>query len=633
MRDLVRATLLTIWGVLPLLALPLSGSVRAQLLADSFAVVVHVMDVNGGPLTTQALVKLSSNGSGGVQAAISYRDGIATIGRVASGDYTIEVSASGYDTVRENVSVSRSIKEFFISLRPSGEGSSQAYPVVPLLTGKSKKEMDAAIAALESNQVAAASAHIANALKSAPAHPDVQYVAALCAVASEDQAGAKQHYEAAINLYPKHFGALVGLGALLLQQRDSGGAIVNLEKALTINPNAWRAHWLLAEAYLLPASEPAKAGTGSKTADSANLPNPAKAKAHATRAMELGGEKAADAQVTVARAEMMAGDGDAARARLEKFLQGHPQSSTAPRAEALLRRLAFPEDSTPPPDTGSLPITALDAASRTNITTNFASVVKLPPGVDDAIPPVDPSVSCALPAVLTGVGQRIMEFVEGLDRFIAREEVVHDELDPSGATRKTYQHTFQYLATVEHPTPNTIVLDEMRDGTTSLEHFPAPMAVEGLPAMGLVFHPKYVADFHFICEGLGQWSGQAAWQVHFEQRPDRPARIHDWVVQGQTYPTLLKGRAWISASTFRLLRIETDLAKPIPQIKLDYQHMAIDYQPVSFRNGATQLWLPAVAEVYSRYRGHFFRQEHDFSDFLLFSVDVLHGSSDSQNNP
>jgi hypothetical protein len=163
-------------------------------------------------------------------------------------------------------------------------------------------------------------------------------------------------------------------------------------------------------------------------------------------------------------------------------------------------------------------------------------------------------------------------------------------------------------------------MDEMRNGGTSVANLPVPFLAEGVSSMALVFHPVHAGNFQFTCEGLGNWQGQPAWQVRFEQRRDRPARIHDWVERGQAYPTILKGRAWISAGSFHLLRVETDLVKSIPEIRLDSYHMAIDYAPVKSASGKVELWLPAAVEVYTKFRGHLFRQQHDFSNFVLFSV-------------
>ena len=109
--------------------------------------------------------------------------------------------------------------------------------------------------------------------------------------------------------------------------------------------------------------------------------------------------------------------------------------------------------------------------------------------------------------------------------------------------------------------------------------------------------------------------------LHFRQRDDRPNRFHEYKVGGLTYPANLKGRAWISASTFQIVRIESELVRPIPQLQILNEHQAVEYGPVLFQKTNTELWLPKSAELYlDVHRRHYFRR-HSFDHFMRFSVD------------
>lgn len=76
--------------------------------------------------------------------------------------------------------------------------------------------------------------------------------------------------------------------------------------------------------------------------------------------------------------------------------------------------------------------------------------------------------------------------------------------------------------------PGMLVMEEARDGRKSLERFPARLATLGLPAVAMVFHPFYVGEYSMKCEGLGNWAGHAAWQVRFQQRPDKFPRLRGY---------------------------------------------------------------------------------------------------------
>jgi tetratricopeptide (TPR) repeat protein len=601
-------------GVLLAVLAPASWSQRGLTAPVTAVITVHVQEPGGGQLSVPAQVRLISpnNPMGLVQMS---GIGGATTFNVTVGDYELEVTAAGFRLGRQDVSAltAGSVTHAYVMMRrDDGSGSSAKAsdkPRVPELQGKSRKELDQAVASLRDNKAADAQKHVDYALKHSANNPDVQYVAALCAMSGNDSARAQQYLEAAVSLFPEHFAAQTALGGLLLQQDKADDAIIHFQKALAAEPNAWRTHRLLAEAYL----------KANHDLD--------KAKFHAGRALEFGKEKAIGAEITLAWAEGASGDRESGRARLERFLRENAASPDASRARALLASSLFMPRSEAMPR----PVSAVATAPPANLLADVppGPIRHLPSAVDAVVPAVDPGVSCALPQVLEGAALRASDFTDALQRFTATETFLHDELDANGAVRKTYNDSFQYLATLKWPRTDLMILTEVRNGRISVSNLPVPFVTEGLPSIGLVFHPAHAPNFQFTCEGLGHWRGQPAWQVRFEQRSDRPAQIHDWAEKGQSYPAILKGRAWISTGGYHLLRVETDLVKPIPEVRLELHHMTIEYAPIKLASTGRELWLPSYAEVYSRFRGRFFRQQHDFGDFILFSVD----SSDKIKNP
>ena len=238
----------------------------------------------------------------------------------------------------------------------------------------------------------------------------------------------------------------------------------------------------------------------------------------------------------------------------------------------------------------------------------------------DSVPPVMAGVTCPLPLVLRGVAQRVEELVDNLDRFSATERVEHFAVRPDGDLRAPDSLSFQYVVVVARGDAGNFQIDEYRDGGDDPARFPAGVATVGLPALALVFHPKFASEFNFVCEGLGEFGGKPAWQVHFEQRHDRPNQMRSYVVYKNTYPVPLQGRVMIDASTFQVLRMESELAKPVPEIKLTREHILIDYGLVQFRTGEQQLWLPQSAELYVERNGNRYYRRHTFSNFQVFTV-------------
>ena len=246
----------------------------------------------------------------------------------------------------------------------------------------------------------------------------------------------------------------------------------------------------------------------------------------------------------------------------------------------------------------------------------------LPPGIDERVPYVDPDEPCPLADITHGTGKRMMEFVSNLEKFTASERVEHYPVDILGRRRDPQIRNFNYVVTVSRTSKGVFLLDEYRNGSSDPEQFPAHIATVGMPAIALLFHPLLATDFNFSCEGLGNWEGRAAWQVHFEQRSDKPGRLLAYSADGKYTTLSLKGRAWIDPGTLQVLHLESELVKPPVDLGLTVEDIAISYRPVHFRSLEGQLWLPGVIDLYVERKGRRYYRRHTLSDFQLFTVEA-----------
>jgi len=82
----------------------------------------------------------------------------------------------------------------------------------------------------------------------------------------------------------------------------------------------------------------------------------------------------------------------------------------------------------------------------------------------------------------------------------------------------------------------------------------------------------------------------------------------------------LKGHAWIAAEGNEILRLQTDLVAPLPEIPLQREHLDITYAPVEFGQPKFRVWLPESAAMEISYRGRCYQRVHRFSHFQLFLV-------------
>ena len=247
---------------------------------------------------------------------------------------------------------------------------------------------------------------------------------------------------------------------------------------------------------------------------------------------------------------------------------------------------------------------------------------EIPMRVDETVPEVAVDVPCSLPSVLHGAGQRAEQLLSTLQKFNASERVEHYKLNAAGVPGPADVRSFDYIVYVSHDAQGGFQMQEYRNGgIVHSQQFPSGIRTANLSEHGLIFHPLLAPGFHFTCEGLGEWKGHPTWLVQFEEKKNDLNPFRSYVINGFSYPLQLTGRAWIDAGTYQVLRLESDLLKPVEKIRLTREHIAIEFASVRFRTGNQELWLPQTADLYVEWNGHRFYRRHSFSNFKVFSTD------------
>src|SRR5216683_8030900 len=127
-------------------------------------------------------------------------------------------------------------------------------------------------------------------------------------------------------------------------------------------------------------------------------------------------------------------------------------------------------------------------------------------------------------------------FVDAVNRISATESLDDEVLDRSGFPTKRESRTFSYVASIQESSPGLLRVDEYRNGSAALDLFPEHIATLGLTSLALIFHPMFKDDYDFSCEGLSRWRDGLAWQVHFRQNPQKPARMRGYRTGDQFSP-------------------------------------------------------------------------------------------------
>jgi len=272
-----------------------------------------------------------------------------------------------------------------------------------------------------------------------------------------------------------------------------------------------------------------------------------------------------------------------------------------------------------PPDADSKNET--DHAADSSSTSSASSDDPSPPS--DAPPATSqPFVSsCTADEVIPHVSTHVQQFVESINRITATEFMTFERRTRKGKFEEDAKAKANYVAVIQPLDNGALSVEEFRNGSSGMTGFQGHISSSGSVALVLIFHPVHVDEFILTCQGLTYWHNRAVYEITFEQRSDVPNTMSEFRVGHVSYDILLKGTAFVDADSFQILHLDTDLARPIPDI-LDFEHQSIDYGSISFTTHSDQLWLPQLTTITVRFRNKEFVEHHAYTDYRLFTVDT-----------
>ena len=515
------------------------------------------------------------------------------------------MSAVGYLSVHKEMHVMNSqLAQFDIVLHrdPEAIDLDMADRVLSL---QARKETKRAVSALKSRNFRDAQKHLDEAYKSAPSSTELNFLLGYLYFQKNDYEKASQYLGTATTLAPQNVQALTLLGRACLERKDYPTAQSALERAVASDAESWLPHDLLAEAYF-----------GQK--------NYGKARDEAQVAITKGKTEANPARLVLGEALINLGLDQQGIQALDTFLQESPSHPIAGQVRRLIAEVREHDSSTPSAENAAQSRTRLSGVDPLQALTAPGLSVKSwqPPGIDEIKVALASGVACPSERVVEETGKHVGELADDVARFAAVEELFHQSLDAFGNPLRTETRKYNYVASISEPEPGFLAVEESRADKLDLKGYPDKIASTGFAALALVFHPHMRDNFDMKCEGLGDWHGQASWVVYFKQRDDKPNRMQSYKVGKMVYPVNLKGRAWITADKFQIVHIESEMVRPMPEIKLLSEHQVVEYGPIRFDKKNTSLWLPKSAEIYFDFRRHRYYRRHSFDHYMLFAVDA-----------
>jgi Flp pilus assembly protein TadD len=600
---------------------PTSGGRGGQLgptSASTVSLSVNVRDTSGVPMEGATIVSLVASVGSYYQTATTRDASVATFDGLPPGDYDVEATYPGYRPAKELVTVTAvgSSMQVYLYMIPESDKNSpgpQAKGIV--MSPKLQAEIDKGLEAMRKRQFEVARTHFTKGLSLAPGNPDLSYLLGSAELGLNHVDVARQNFEHALTIDPTHERSLLALGELQLRNGETAAAVVTLEKAFLKNGGGWRTHLLLATAY-------AKAG---RAAD---------AEIHARRAAELAREKGAGSRLLLGEILQAEGKLQEARTTWQELIAKFPGDPSAAEAKKRIASLSAPRAavavSSEPAPLANLPVPSTPAIEL--LPANERPWAPL--DIDSREFPLAENAPCSAEDILAHAQHRLKSQLQNFEKFTATEHIDHQEIDRLGRPGPVKSRDFSYIVFVNRFGSDSFFLDEDRHATGSDSSFPTSLATTGLNNLGVsILQPAVRSEFSYQCEGLASIRGKATWQIRFQESKNSSTGVRQWQREGKLFPIAIKGRIWLSSTSFDVLRIETDLLQPIQILGLTRDHLLVDYGPVNFSSTDTTLWLPWSAEMHMELRGRRYHHKHYLTDYMLFEVDTNHKIGKPKNPP
>ncbi len=617
-----RTTTASLCVILALLAIdslafaqrPDTGGMQMRASSGNVSVAIAVRDVQGVPPATPASVHLYSLTTGYDTSSITGGTSDAVFS-VPPGDYRVEVRCEGYQPATDELSLPPIGTEtyFPVLLKPAViKGSDNSHARGTVMTPQLQQTMAKGVDAIHQHNCDLAKKQFQKGVQIAPGNPELAFLLGTAEFCLQQTDLARKSFERAVNLDPNYEKALLSLGEMQLAGGETSVAAATLENALSVNPADWRVHLVLANAYWR---------VGGRLSD---------AESEASRAANLAGDKGGSARLLVGEIQLAQGRTRDARRTWQKLVDDWPSDPSAAAAKRKLQ--GNPGTSGKTPESSNVPPPRVPPVADLSIIE--ADISWSPPDVDNLLPIAQGDL-CSANEVVDHAFVRVKTQLANFEKFTATEHIEHQEIDRRGNPGKLKTSEFSYIVFVFPYHGDSFYLEESRDADQkTTASFPTPLATTGLNSLAIsLLQPADRKNFRYNCEGLTKLRGETVWRIRFQEDNTETLSVRRWRKHDMIYNIPLKGRAWISRSTYDVLRVETDLLAPVNHLQLTRDHLRVDYGPVKFDSGNQTLWLPWNAEMFMELHGKRYHHRHYLSDYRLFEIDTSNKISKPREAP
>jgi hypothetical protein len=232
-----------------------------------------------------------------------------------------------------------------------------------------------------------------------------------------------------------------------------------------------------------------------------------------------------------------------------------------------------------------------------------------------------------LPAILQDVGKHVAVFFDDFPNTTCTEEV------QSGLCRAVgrecgvnFEGKFRYLLLQRSAEGARVMTEYRTDAKGSPIDYrrlkDVPILTYGFATAALQhFRPQIRMASRFRYLGRQLVNRQETDVVGFAEIPEEYPRPTEFGQGNGAVPLFVEGLAWIDSTTHQILRIQTDLLAPRPDVGLERLTTRIKFRAIHLRETSKAFRLPTKVIVDVWLNHHHFRNIHQYSHFKMFRVE------------
>ena len=160
-------------------------------------------------------------------------------------------------------------------------------------------------------------------------------------------------------------------------------------------------------------------------------------------------------------------------------------------------------------------------------------------------------------------------------------------------------------------------INELSTGSPFRSRF---FVTHGFALSCVYFSTAFQPESTFRYLGEQRIGSQNTYVVALAQRPGHATMTETVRGAGHAVVQMLVRIASVEKSDFQIIKIQTDLLAPRPEVGLDRQTTEVTLGEFRLRDIASPLWLPKVVKVNIRFYGLDFRNEHQYANYRQYRV-------------